>query len=190
MVVSHGGPASSLTSVNKSRATASMPDAKLSRWLTQTEMVASQRDDFAITGVIAGLDIDSSLLDRAMSLDEALQQRCLRSPWPNDQNTFAPPQGLVDATQEGWIIAHPPVSNGIGPVVQMSIRQMCLHRSSIHIVPAQKENFGDAMIDPDDGVVMSAHGWLSSLIKLVIQVRIEWHPSGIARPQARKPVAL
>jgi hypothetical protein len=81
-------------------------------------VTASQRDDLAVSRVIARLGVEDSCLVRTQALLEMLQQRFLVSGSDN-QDLFAILQCLVDPRKERQIVVDLAGADGIGLVMQM-----------------------------------------------------------------------
>src|SRR6266704_1307555 len=65
--------------------------------------------------------------------------------------------------KEVWIVVALAGANGIGFVMQMFDRQIGTDRPLVDDVQPKIKDLGDAMIDPDDGVIVNGHGFSLSL---------------------------
>ena len=123
--------------------------------------MTAQRDDFVIRRVIARLSVEVARLVRVRTLLEMFQQQCLLVSGTDKQDRFAVLQRLIDTWKEIRIVRHLAGTDGIGLVMQMIGRKIGMNRLFVDRIEAQIEYLGDAMIDPDDGVVMNSHGFAS-----------------------------
>ncbi|WMT73443.1 hypothetical protein [Bradyrhizobium sp. Ash2021] len=124
------------------------------------EVPASERDDFAIGRVIAGFDPEVTRLGGALAFPEIFQQQRFLVSRTQNEDCFAVLERLFDLLEEGRVIRRFTGADGIGLVMQMLGRRVRMNRQLISRIQAQKEDFGDEMVDPDDGVVMNSHGFL------------------------------
>ena len=127
------------------------------RRLTQMEMTAAQRNDLAIGRVIAGLRSELAFLGGMAPFLEIFQQQRFLVSRPNDQDRFAALQCLPDPRKEGRILKGFAGSDGIGLVMQMLGCQIGTDRPFVGAFQPQIKDLGDAVIDPDDGVIVSSH---------------------------------
>ena len=128
------------------------------------EVMASQRDDFVVGRMIARLSVEVARLVRVRTLFEVLQQQCLLVSGTDKQDRFAVLQRLIDTRKERRIVLYLAGTDGIGLVMQMIGGKIGINRLFVDRIEAQKEDLGDTMIDPDNGVVVNSHG-ISSLCK-------------------------
>ena len=76
------------------------------------------------------------------------------------QDRFTVLQRLIDPRKEGGIVEGVAGTDGIGLVVQMFGCQIGMNRPLVGCLEPQIEDLGDAMIDPDDGVIVNSHDFL------------------------------
>ena len=134
------------------------------RGLAKMEVMASQRDDFVVGRMIARLSVEVARLVRVRTLFEVLQQQCLLVSGTDKQDRFAVLQRLIDTRKERRIVLYLAGTDGIGLVMQMIGGKIRINRLFVDRIKSQKEDLGDTMIDPDNGVVVNSHG-ISSLCK-------------------------
>ena len=135
------------------------------------EVMAPQRDDFVVGRMIARLSVEVAHLVRVRTLLEMFQQQCLLVSGTDKQDRFAVLQRLIDTWKESRIVRHLAGTDGIGLVMQMIGGKIGMNCLFVDGIEAQKENLGDTMIDPDDGVVMKSHGFFF----FVQEERSKWH---------------
>ncbi len=68
-------------------------------------------------------------------------------------------QRLINARKEGRIVVSLARADGVCFVVQVLIFQVGVNGPLIGGIQTQIEYLGDAMIDPDDSVVVNGHGF-------------------------------
>jgi hypothetical protein len=135
----------------------------LAHRLTETEVTAPQRDDLAVSRVIAGLGVEDSCLVRTQAFLEMFQQHRFLVSGSDNQYLFAISQCLVDPRKESQIVVDLAGADGIGLVMQMGGWKIGKNRLLINRIQPQIEDLGEAMIDPDDDVIVNSHGFLSLL---------------------------
>ena len=123
----------------------------------EVEVATSQRDNFPVGRMVAGLGVQFTRLVRLQAFPEVLQQQGLLGPRSHDQDSLAVFQRRIDPRKECRIVMGFAGTDGIGLVMQMSGLQFGMNRPLIDGFQTQIKYLGDPMIDPDDGVIVNSH---------------------------------
>ena len=137
------------------------------------KVTATERDDFAVGRAIGGLGAKVAMPGGTTALLQMLQQQRLLVSKTHDKDCFAMFQRLIDARKEGRIALDLAGAYRIGLVMQMRRCQVGMNGPPADGMQAQGENLGDAVIDPDDGVVV--HGQIFIFVKERIEITLMRH---------------
>ena len=113
------------------------------RGFTETEVTASQRNDFTIRRVIAGLCAKHPLLRRTPALLQIFQQQRLFISGTDDKDLLAILQCIINPRKESRIIVGFAGADGIGLVMQMFGRQVGTDRPLVDDIQSQIKDRGE-----------------------------------------------